>query len=179
MTGIARIDLKAVLGETVAGGYGDLVTRRTGQAVRCGIEAQLGGSAEDVAVIDFGTVRLMDHSCADEIIGKLLLQQGHVRYFLLTGLDPSHEEAIAPVLERHGLAVVARDRAGRVKLLGALPEPARRAFRLLADDGPAVPDEVAAKLALSPAVARAALEMLRECRVVREQEGHYQALRNA
>ena len=176
---MAWIDLKDVLGRTVSGVYGDLVTRRTGHAVRCGIEQLLDGGESELAVIDFGTVRLMDHSCADEIIGKLLLQQGQVRYFLLTGLDPSHEDAIAPVLERHGLVVVARDRAGRVKLLGVLPEPARRAFRLLADDGPAVPDEVAAKLALSPAVARAALETLRECRVVREQEGHYQALPSA
>jgi hypothetical protein len=129
-------------------------------------------------VIDFGTVRLMDHSCADEIIGKLLLQVG-TPYFLLTGLDPSHEDAIEPVLERYGLVVVARDRAGTLKLLGSLPEHARRAFRVLADDGPAIPDEVAAKLALSPAAAREALEDLRERRVVREERGHYQAVRTA
>jgi hypothetical protein len=147
--------------------------------VRCGIERLLDAGESEVAVIDFGTVRLMDHSCADEIIGKLLLQHGQARYFLLTGLDPSHEDAIAPVLERHGLAVVARNRDGAVKLLGVLPEPARQAFRLLTDGGPAPADEVAAKLGVSPAVARAALEMLRIRRVVREREGHYQALRTA
>jgi hypothetical protein len=176
---MAWIDLKDVLGRTVSGVYGDLVTRRTGHAVRCGIERLLDDGPSEVAVIDFGTVRLMDHSCADEIIGKLLLQHGRARYFLLTGLDPSHEEAIAPVLERHGLAVAACDRTGRLKLLGVVSEPARRAFGVLADGGPALPDEVAAKLALSPSVVRAALEALREYRVVREQEGHYQALRSA
>ena len=176
---MAWIDLKEMLGRTVSALYGDLVTRRTGHAVRCGIERLLDAGDGEVAVIDFGDVRLMDHSCADEIIGKLLLQQGRARYFLLTGLHPSHEDAIVPVLERHGLAVVACDRAGALKLLGALPEPARRAFRLLADDGPAVPDEIAAKLALSPAAARAALEELCAHRVVREQGGHYRALRTA
>jgi anti-anti-sigma regulatory factor len=176
---MAWIDLKDMLGRTVSGLYGDLVTRRTGHAVRCGIERLLDGGGSEVAVIDFRDVRLMDHSCADEIIGKLLLQQGTARYFLLTGLDPSHEDAIGPVLERHGLAVVARDRGGVLKLLGALPEPARRAFRLLADDGPAVPDEVAAKLALTRDDALAALKLLCARRVVREQGGHYQALRTA
>jgi hypothetical protein len=176
---MAWIDLKDVLRRTVSGLYGDLVTRRTGHAVRCGIEQLLDDGGGEVAVIDFGTVRLMDHSCADEIIGKLLLHQGEARYFLLTGLDASHEDAIVPVLERHGLAVVARDRAGSLKLLGELPEPARRAFRLLADDGPAVPDEVATKLALTPSAAREALETLCARRVVREQGGHYQALRTA
>jgi anti-anti-sigma regulatory factor len=176
---MAWIDLKDVLRRTVSGLYGDLVTRRTGHAVRCGIERLLDDGGSEVAVIDFGTVRLMDHSCADEIIGKLLLQQGAARYFLLTNLDPSHEDAILPVLARHGLAVVARDRAGALKLLGELPEPARRAFHLLADDGPAVPDEVAAKLALTPSAALEALEVLCARRVVREQGGHYQALRSA
>jgi hypothetical protein len=176
---MAWIDLKDVLGRTVSDGYGDLVTRRTGHAVRCGIERLLDAGESDVAVIDFGTVRLMDHSCADEIVGKLLLHQGNARYFLLTGLDPSHEDAITPVLERHGLAVVARDRGGSLKLLGTLPDSARRAFNLLADDGPALPEEIAAKLALSPAAARDALEVLRSRRVVREQEGHYQAVRTA
>jgi hypothetical protein len=174
---MAWIDLKDVLGRTVSGVYGDLVTRRTGHAVRCGIERLLDDGESETAVIDFGTVRLMDHSCADEIIGKLLLHHGGAPYFLLTGLDPSHEDAIEPVLERHGLAVVARDRTGTLKLLGALPEPAHRAFRLLADDGPAVLDEVAAKLALSPAAAREALEVLRARHVVRETGGHYQAVR--
>lgn len=176
---MAWIDLKDVLRRTVAGPYGDLVTRRTGHAVRCGIEALLDGGEAEVAVIDFSTVRLMDHSCADEIIGKLLLQHGRARYFLLTGLDPSHEDAIEPVLACHRLAVVACDRTGTLKLLGVLPEHARRAFRVLADDGPAVPDEVAAKLAVPPAAAREALEVLRERRLVREQEGHYQAVRTA
>jgi hypothetical protein len=176
---MAWIDLKDVLGRTVSDVYGDLVTRRTGQAVRSGIERLLDDGGGEMAVIDFGTVRLMDHSCADEIIGKLLLAHGDARYFLLNGLDPSHEDAILPVLECHGLAVVARDRAGRLKLLGPLPEAARLAFRLLADDGPAVPEEVAAKLAWTPAAALAALETLRERRVVREQHGHYQAVRSA
>lgn len=175
---MTRIDLKDVLARTVNTVYGDLVTRRTGEAVRSGIEAMLGDD-DETAVIDFGTVRLMDISCADEIVGKLLLQQGTARYFLLAGVHAAHEDALAPVLERHHLAVVAEDRTGALKLLGSLPEHACRAFRMLAESGPAPLDEIAARLALGPDEARHAMETLRQHRVVVEAGGHYQALRCA
>jgi hypothetical protein len=175
---MTRIDIKDVLARTVNTVYGDLVTRRTGEAVRSGIEAMLHDD-DETAIIDFGTVRLMDISCADEIVGKLLLQQGTARYFLLAGVHAAHEDALEPVLARHHLAVVAEDRTGALKLLGSLPEHARRAFRLLADSGPAELDEIATRLDLAPEEARCALETLRQHRVVRETGGHYRALRCA
>ena len=114
-----HIDLRSILQRTVSRSYGDLVTRSTGAAVRGGVEAELAdGAGEQVAIIDFGTVRLLDYSCADEIVGKLLLEYGSARYFLLQGVTASHCEAIEPVLERHKLAAVARDRDGRVRVLG-------------------------------------------------------------
>lgn len=175
---MTRIDLRDVLSRTVNTLYGDLVTRRTGEAVRFGIEAMLDDD-DETTVIDFGTVRLMDISCADEIVGKLLLQRGMGRYFLLAGVHAAHEDALQPVLERHRLAVVAEDRTGVLKLLGSLPEPARRTFGFLADSGPAEVAEVAARLALPPDEVRHALETLCQHRVVREAGGHYQALRCA
>lgn len=175
---MTRIDLKDVLARTVSSVYGDLVTRRTGEAVRSGIEAMLTDD-DETAVIDFGTVRLMDMSCADEIVGKLLLAHGPARYFVLVGVHAAHEDALLPVLERHHLAVAAEDRTGQLKVLGTLPEPARLAFGLLADSGPAPSDEIAARLAVPAAEALAALEVLCQRRLVREQGGQYRALRCA
>lgn len=124
-----HIDLKAILQRTVSSRYGDLVTRPTGAAVRGGIEQELAAAAEEqVAIIDFGTVRLLDYSCADEIVGKLLLQHGGARYFLFHGVTASHCEAIDPVLERHGLAAIARDRDGRIRVLGQVPGAAADAL---------------------------------------------------
>ncbi len=129
-----RIDLKAILQRTVSSTYGDLVTRPTGKAVRDGIQAALDDvDSEPVAVIDFSTVRLLDYSCADEIVGKLLLEQGGARAFLLQGVTASHCEAIEPVLQRHKLAAIARDREGRVRMLGHIPEAARKALSALTD----------------------------------------------
>lgn len=175
---MTHIDLKDVLARTVSSLYGDLVTRRTGEAVRSGIEAMLSED-DETAVIDFGTVRLMDMSCADEIVGKLLLAHGTARYFVLSGVHAAHEDALLPVLERHHLAVVAQDRTGTVKVLGHLPEPARLAWGYLAQSGPAQPDDIATGLAMTPDAARDALRTLCEHRVVRERGGHYQALRCA
>jgi hypothetical protein len=118
------INLREILHRTVADGYGDLVTRRTGAAVRSGIEqvlAEAGPAGAGLAVIDFSAVRLLDLSCADEIVAKLLLQHG-MRRFVIRGLTPGQRDALEPVLEHHRLAVVVEDASGRLDLLGTAGE---------------------------------------------------------
>jgi hypothetical protein len=142
-----RIDLKAILEDTASSGHSDLVTRPTGRAVRGGIEQALAeAQGERVAVIDFGTVRCLDFSCADEIVGTLLREHGRAHYFLLHGVSAAHCEAIEHVLERHGLAVVARDRDGRVRVLGQVPDRARREFSALSGSGLTSPEDIADRL---------------------------------
>ncbi len=119
------ISLWAILQRTVSDGYTDLVTRRTGVAVRGGIEEELAGTEGEPTFIDFGDVRCLDYSCADEIVAKLVLQHGGWRFFL-RGLTPSQKDAIGPVLERHNLAVVSvADGTGRVEFIGPDTEAAR------------------------------------------------------
>jgi hypothetical protein len=144
-----HIDLKTILDQTASGLHGNLVTRPTGRAVRSSIEETLEGmDGEPYAVIDFGTVRCLDYSCADEIVGKLLREYGSARYFFLHGVSPSHCEAIEHVLERHELAVVARDRDGRVRVLGPIPARARKALFALAENGLATHEELADHMAV-------------------------------
>ena len=113
------INLRDVLQRTVSDVYGDLVTRRTGAAVRGGIEQELAGLENEPAVIDFGTVRCLDLSCADEIVAKLVLQYGSWRFFF-RGVSPSQRDALEPVLERHGLAVaLLASETGKVELIGS------------------------------------------------------------
>lgn len=172
-----RIDLKDILQRTVSVMYGDLVTRPTGRAVRSGIEQELAvEGAEVVAVIEFGAVGCLDFSCADEIVGRLLLDHGGMRYFVLHGVSTDQRDAIEPVLERHGLTVVAQDRNGRVDLLGTVPDTARRAFNVVTEIGTGAADDVAARLAVPTASARAALDDLLARRLVLASSGGYQAL---
>jgi len=169
-----HIDLKDVLQRTVSDGYGDLVTRRTGQAVRQAIERDLALDGDgQTAAIDFGTVRCLDLSCADEIVGRLLREQGAARAFVLLNLTAAHREAIQFVLERHRLAVVVQDAGGALDVVGALPDAARRVFGALAQAGTAAPEDVARRLDLAPEVARAALDELLERGLVVANAGTY------
>ncbi len=176
----AWIDLKDILRQTVSSVYGDLVTRRTGQAVRGGIEQMLADwDGDQVVAIDFRTVRCMDFSCADEIVGKLLLEHGSARTFVLVGIDEAHRYALEPVLERHGLAVVAQDRTGGLDVLGPLSEAARQVFSVVIARGSTAPDAVAAALDVPLDAARGYLEELRERRLVAAGSEGYEPLRCA
>jgi|SRR6185295_1744164 len=124
------INLRDVLQRTVSDLYGDLVTRRTGAAVRGGIEEEMAGLEGGPTVIDFGAVRCLDLSCADEIVAKLVLQYGSWR-FLFRGVTPSQRDALEPVLERHGLAVaLVTAETGKLELLGPNTEAERLLARL-------------------------------------------------
>lgn len=112
---IEHIDVQAVLRASPAGAYADLVTRPTGRAVRASIEQVLADGAV-IARLDFSGVGLIDFSCADEIVAKLLRER--VRVLLVRGLTDAHREAIEPVLERAGLAVLAEGPDGRLDPLG-------------------------------------------------------------
>jgi hypothetical protein len=174
---VNSIDLVTILQQTVSTGYGDLVTRHTGRAVRGGVEEILDAvDGGQVAVIDFSAVGCLDISCADEIVGRLLLDYGHGRYFLLRGVSEAHCEAISLVLERHGMAVVAEDRHGKMQLLGPLAENAKRAFAAVIENGPALVNEVAQRLDMPPETTREVLNELLERRLVQQEAGGYRAL---
>jgi hypothetical protein len=109
-----HIDLSSVLRQTLSCElYSNLVTRPTGAAVRRQIEALLDDSIErSLTVIDFSHVGMIDFSCADEVVAKLLLRYGAAAredgeaYFLFRGVNDDHWDAIECVLERHSLALV-------------------------------------------------------------------------
>jgi len=110
---IDRIDISGVLKTSVCDLYSNLVTRPTGAAVRIEIEHLLDEIGDrSLVVLDFSHVGLLDFSCADEIVAKLLLQYVSLDiprrevYFLFYGMSESHMDAIETVLERHGLALV-------------------------------------------------------------------------
>ena len=72
---INHIDVSSMLRKSVCELYSNLVTRPTGAAVRCEIEQELDRIGDRaLTVIDFSHVGLLDFSCADEIVAKLLLQ---------------------------------------------------------------------------------------------------------
>jgi len=137
---IEHIDVHALLRRTVCHLYSDLVTRPTGHAVRRGIEEAVADRRREgelaALVIDFSQVGLVDHSCADEIVAKLLLDlrsDGRTPcHVVFRGLTPAHLEAIEPVLEHHGLTMLMEAPCGRLEPVGPLSRDARRVFDAVA-----------------------------------------------
>ena len=166
-------DLSALCRRSVATLYSHLVTRPTGRALRLGIESQLqelGGPA--LSILDFRQVVVLDYSCADETVAKLLRRfQADDRpadiYFVARGIGERNREPIEEVLLRHGLALVAELEDGGAALLGHAPEPHREAWSALQQLGRAHAPDVAGATGLAPEVAEAALDALARRRGLR------------
>lgn len=131
---IETIAVARVLREAVASPYRNLVTRPTGAAVRARIEAALAAVGASGALLDFSEVELLDLSCADEIVAKLVRRTP--RSVALRGLHEHLWDAVDEVLRRQGLAVVLMtpDDAPPV-LLGAVSADQRLVFDHLSRAG--------------------------------------------
>ncbi len=118
-------DLYTILKEELKNGSNNLVTRPTGQAVRERIERDME-QAPDGSVIglDFTKVGVIDYSCSDEIVAKLLsrLLAGEYgeKYLMLTGMNDNQRENIEVALERKDLAIIAETKEGARVVLGNL-----------------------------------------------------------
>jgi hypothetical protein len=163
-----HIDLGTVLRQTLAANlYSNLVTRPTGAAVRTQIELLLKSSERSLTVIDFSHVSMIDFSCADEVIAKLLMRPGREResYFVFRGMTDDHWDAIEVVLERHGLALVVERDSG-MELVGVLEDRERRAFQAIKRRGRAESWELAGDLGEPEPTVRHALDRMWHRRLI-------------
>jgi hypothetical protein len=135
------IDVGGVLQRSVATLYCHLVTRPTGRAVRLAIETQLSEmSRPALSLIDLSEVTVLDFSCADEVVAKLLLRfleedRPGDTHFVLRGLGEQHREPITTVLERHNLLVVAQSEGSSFELMGARTEIEEATWEILEGAG--------------------------------------------
>jgi hypothetical protein len=165
---IQTISIGHLLREAVAAPYRNLVTRPTGAAVRTRIEETLARSNCRTAMLDFTGIELVDLSCADEVVAKLLLAARDACFFVLRGLREDQHEAIDHVLTHHHLAVAAVPSGSReLRLLGWVRADAREAFSCLCDRGPLGVGGVAGALGWLESRSREALKELTLHRLVR------------
>ena len=177
---INHIDVSSMLRKSVCELYSNLVTRPTGAAVRCEIEQELDRIGDRaLTVIDFSHVGLLDFSCADEIVAKLLLQYVSVDaprrevYFVFRGISDSHMDAIEAVLERHNLALVTQQADGLSRLIGIVDLDERKAWDIISRLGAGAIGDVATAMGLSPDAAERMLDMLwRRRLVIRYDDGY-------
>jgi len=171
---INHVDLSSVLRQTLACDlYSNLVTRPTGAAVRGQIEEMLSDSGpRALTVIDFSHVSMIDLSCADEVVAKLLLRYGaensaQEAYFLFRGVTEHHHDAIEAVLERHELVAALEEEDG-VRLVGTLSNDERDAWDAVCACGEDGGDstEIALRMGCERRVAEELLQTLCRRRVM-------------
>ncbi|MGE5172242.1 MAG: hypothetical protein ACM3MD_00270 [Betaproteobacteria bacterium] len=122
---MARYDLYKLLKEELGNGSRDLVTRQSGETMRRRIERDLEHEPDGAVInLDFSKIAVIDYSCADEIVAKLVsrLVSGEYgdKYLLLAGLNENQKENIEVALERKDLAAVAEMKDGARVVLGNL-----------------------------------------------------------
>jgi len=105
-------NLYKLLKEELKNGSSDLFTRQLGQAMRERIERNIAKDKEgQVIALDFSKIGIIDYSCSDEIVAKLIsrLLSGEYgdKYIVLRGLNENQKENIEVALERKDLAVMA------------------------------------------------------------------------
>lgn len=175
------IDVGHLVQRTVASLYSHLVTRQTGRAVRMAIETQLAEVGErSLSLIDLSEVTVLDFSCADEVVAKLLQryagEEHGQAYFVFRGVHEPHRDQIEVVLRRQELAAVAETEPGRFDLLGYRTDAQDAAWRLLEERGLVAREEV--PLHFPAPEARAALDELVQRRLAFASpiNGRYHAL---
>jgi hypothetical protein len=164
-------DLSTLVPRSVASLYSHLVTRPTGQALRLGIESQvreLGPFC--VSVLDFSQVVVLDYSCADEVIAKLIMnyqreERPNEAYFVVRGLAEEHTDPIEEVLVRHQLALVAEIDKGFI-LLGHVTDTERDVWTELQKQGSADASDLARFVGYSDTQTGLALNTLHRLRTV-------------
>ena len=180
-----HIDVSSVLRQTLSCElYSNLVTRPTGAAVRTQIEALLADSCErTLTVIDFSHVGMIDFSCADEVVAKLLLRYVSAErtdreaYFLFRGVTEDHWDAIEAVLERHGLALVLESADGAGAHIGGIVDDRERvAWNKVYELGRTAPADLASALGTPPDDCARVLETLHRRRLLMRLDDDYVAV---
>lgn len=148
-----KYNLCRILKEELGNGYCDLVTRPSGQVIRERIEKDMAVEKDgEVVALDFTKIGIIDYSCADEIVAKLIsrLLSGEYgeRYIVLAGLNENQKENIEVALERKELAVMARMRNGEDILLGNLNNYLKETLHFVSEKGKIAAGELSERFKL-------------------------------
>ncbi len=167
-----RYDLYKILKEELKNGSSDLVTRRSGHVIRERIERDIVNEEEgEIIALDFSKIGVIDYSCADEIVAKLIsrLLGGEYgeKYIVLTGLNENQKENIEVALERKDLAIIAELREGRKILIGKLNNYLQETLNLITKKGKITANELSAALELPPNTSGTRLLNLHKKRLVK------------
>lgn len=133
-------DLRLFMKEEMVNGSINLVTRETGVVIRERLERELIGETDPtVAFLDFSGVGVVDYSCADEVIAKLVSRLLSAEYgdkfIVLEGLSSNQMENIEVALERKKLAVLSLQETEGWQIIGFLNNYLRKTLASVMERG--------------------------------------------
>jgi len=168
-------NLYSFLKEELKNGSSDLVTRPSGQVMRSRIEKQIEQERDgEIVALDFSHIGIIDFSCADEIIAKLisrlLANEYGDRYILLAGVNDNQKENIEVALERKDLAVMAELRTGDKVLIGSLNNYLRDTLELIISKNKISARDLSATMKLEANTSGTRLLNLHKKRLVKRSE---------
>lgn len=161
----------------------NLVTRHTGRAVRLSIEglvSELG--SRSLAILDFGDVSVIDFSCADEVVAKLVLRavevvaDGDQRYYVFRGVQPHHLDPMESALRRRGLVAAAQGPSGEPFLIGDVEPDAAELWLAVCRAGSVRSEDLAPTVGMEPRDCGRLLDHLCERRLLHRDGVAYQSL---
>ena len=160
-----------LLKEELKNGSADLVTRQSGQVIRERIERDITKEPDgEVIALDFSKIGVIDYSCADEIIAKLISRltssEYGDKYIVLTGLSENQKENIEVALERKDLSVMAEMNGEKI-LIGSLNNYLKETLNLILNKGRITSSELSEALKLPANTSGTRLLNLYKKRLVR------------
>ncbi len=170
-----KYDLYAILKEELKNGSSYLVTRPSGQVIRERIEKDIVKEKDaEVIALDFSKIGVIDYSCADEIVAKLIsrLISGEYgdKYIVLKGLNENQKENIEVALERKDLAVIAEMRDGKQILIGNLNNYLQETLNFITKRGKITAGDLSTALKLPANTSGTRLLNLHKKRLVKRTE---------
>lgn len=170
-----RVAVGDLIREATGSATSHLVTRETGAAVRAAIAERLQGVERGgVLTLDFSAVGIIDFSCADECLAKLVLRlnagEYGEKYLCLSGLGESQRENIQVALERKKLPAVLVGEGAAWECLGTLTPHLRETLRLVSERNGMSARELADLLGIELTAASTRLINLHRVRLVRRRE---------
>lgn len=133
------INIRAIITEEFNREIQDLLTRPTGQKIMERLEREIHNSSNNTTVaLDFSDVGVIDYSCADEVIAKLVsrLQANEYgeRYLVLKNLNHAQRENIQVALERKNLATL-EESNGTWKTIGMINNYLQKTLEIVMEKG--------------------------------------------
>jgi len=158
-----------------AGDAVHLVTRETGKTVRSLFARELAAlPAGSVMTLDFAGVGIIDFSCADECLAKLVTRliagEYGEKYLRLTGLGESQRENIHVALERKRLPALLVHPDGSWECLGTITPHLRETLLLVTTRSRLSAREMVGALDLELTASSTRLGSLHRLRLVRRRE---------